>query len=671
MGIISSQIEVEQDQRQAGDDEEVDFRQDKLVHRNYDHEGEEWTRGPIQLRYDDNDDASTDGPETISGLAPPVAEDQRDVTNVPNTKKAAGKSPLRLRGGVGLSRTKAGPLHSSQSTRVRETRDNDDSATPADEGAIRLPNQSAGIKRSGSLGALDKRRVLGAPGALRRFSSMPGGRFKPPRPTAAALNALPIGNTGSSKASDGVVASLACGDDCSGKKRNSNGADSSCGCGSYTESDKLSTQERSQVVVPGWGSQGHHPVEYRESQLNFVTTAELRSSPMLARGSEGSKGNRDDVFTSKKRKISEAWDVGRGVSRGEESEEGSPNARTNVAVDGTNEVAVAGGEKERLGVKNDSPEKYSRKDQVDAGREAREANPAVDMVTGEDSTLKLVGQRGREGGGMVETTADVERRWRGADERLYLAQRRAVSTLWGRGDGYKDGGKDKPVALAPELSKVSPSPAVNARDRGECQIAPSMDQDCSDTIARPGATPSEVLSQGSRKRNCAETRLEGDGNCSQGVETTPPGDTGSNFPLSNPPSAMAGSDNLSPRSDHSCVPPLGQRTPTVWMKRSKARYGTPVRLPGSDQQKWDMMEDEQSSHSPRFSGGASGDCSPDQQRLSGFSPSIPRSSGVLMLRPREKAPDPALCAKALMELGIPQVGVWTVRFPLAGEKAVG
>lgn len=658
VGIISSQIEVEQDQRH-GDEEEVDNRQDDLVHRSSDLEEEEWTRGPIQLRYDDNDQVSTDGHETISGLPPPLDEDQQD-----ETKKGAGKSPLRLRGGVGLSRTKSGPLHSSQSTRGRETRDIDDSATLADQETIHLPNQSAGIKRSGSLGSLDKRRVLGVPGALRRFSSMPGGRFKPPRPTVAALNALPIGNTGGCKASDGVVAS----NDCSERKRNSDGADSSFGCGSDTESDKLSTRERSQVVVPGWGSQGHHPVEYRESQLNFVTTAELRSSPTLARRSEGSRGNGDGIFTGKKRKISEAWDVGRGASRGEESEERSPNSRTNIAVDGTKEIA--GEEKERLGVENDSPGKESEVNQVDGGREAREAYPDVEMVTGNDSMQKLVGQRGREGDGIVETTADVERRWRGADERLYLAQRRGVSTLWSRGGDNNDGGKDEPVALASELSKVLPSSAVNARDRGgagdrgECQIASAMNQDGSDTLARLDATPSEVLSQGSRKRNCAETRLEGDGNCSQGVDTNPPGVPGNNLPLSNPLSAMASSDNLSPCSDHSCMPPLGQRTPTIWMKKSKARCGTPASLQENDQQQWDMMEDDHSSHSPRFYGGGS----PNQQRLSGFTPSNPRSceynSGVVILRPREKAPDPTMCAKALTDLGIPQVGVWTARFPL-------
>lgn len=697
VGIISSQIEVEHDQGQGDDephdDEEVDGRLDELVQRDFDHNDDEWTRGPIQLRYDENDEASTDGhgvgeDETLSGLAPPLADDQQVETSVPNTEKATGKSPLRLRGGVGLSRTKTGPLDSLQSARVHETRDKeDDSATPADQGAIRLPNQSAGIRRSGSLGALDKRRVLGAPGALRRVASMPSGRFKPPRPTVAALNALPIGDSGGCKASDGVATSRACGDGCSEKKRNLNGADSSCGCGfsrsgSDTESDKPSTQDRSQVVVPGWGSQGHHPVEYRESQLNFVTTAELRASPTLARGSESSKESGDNNFTRKRRKISEARNVGRGAGKGEETGERSPSAASNTAVDVANEVAC--GEKERLGIKNDSREKDPEVYQIDGGEEAREAYPAVDTVTGENSSAKVLGQRGRGGDGMVETTTDVERRWRGADERLRLAQRRVVSTpslLRGRGDDCNDGAKEEAVALAPEISRVLPSGALNARGRGES----SVDQDGSDAIARPADTLGEVLSQGIRKRNCAETRLEGGGNSSQGVETTPRGVTRNSLPDSTPSSALARGDNLSPCSDHSCIPPLGQRTPAVRMKR--ARYDTPASLHESQQQ-WDecdLMEDERSSHSPRVSlasEGAPRDDSSDQQRLSGFTPSIPRSceynSGVVILRPREKAPDPAMCAEALMELGIPQVRVYTVTFTptcmdrfYAGEKAIG
>ena len=723
-------MEVEQDQRHNDDkltrdgmdviredSEEQEEEQD--VEHNHDRSDEEWTRGPIQLRYDDEESCdekvtggheSADGEEALPSLPIPNAEDQPVETSDPTSGESAGKSPLRLRGGVGLSRAKARPRHPlQQPTTARETRS--DSSKPPDQGAAdsTLNSQPTGMRRTVSWGPLDKRRTLGLPGAVpQRASSMPSGGFKPPRP--ATVSTLPIGDARiSSSTTEG-------GDGRPERKRKLSDAESSAdgsfaisatntiNGGSDTEDDdKPNTQDRrSQVVVPGWGSQGHHPVEYLESQLSFVTTAALRSSPNVARGSgSAATGTNRSVAGASKRQTIPG-------DRGARSP-GDATSGKGFVVGEAEALSLnerVGGEEGRSEGDTAYDAKDSEESHDDPGQRAEEASLALAVVASieEDSTLKA-GKvcTGTESG--VGAT-DVASRWRGADKRLRLAQRKGNSSTRSLLDGRRDDGcndcnSEVKCEGEPPVSRAKASPSGVSREhegkKGNEQNAESSGtrNGLGALVTPRSASPAvhhQELSEGHPQKQqrgcCAETprqaggRFEGGGGSSVSgrLEVTSRETTTRSSPLHAGSAArvvatptplsplVLAEKQLSPDSDHSDMPPLAQQTP-AW--RINARHGgAPTNLRGSGRQ-WDgdRTGSEHSPLSPRTlltPGEASTTCSTNQERLSGFTPPIPpnpqrpqhrkNSSGTVTLRPREEAPDPAMCTEALAKLGVPQVG---------------
>ncbi|CAM9581068.1 unnamed protein product [Scytosiphon promiscuus] len=686
--IICSQVEVEQDQAALGPNQE-----------NY--------QKPRGRR-----------PRVDAG----AAETEREV----GAREQGSESPLRLRGGVGLARTKTKPPPRPS----RPPSDPDQAGTsapligdgsgPGSGAGGEGEDPPAGSKRPAPPpGTLAKRRApLGAPGGLRRSSSvLGGGGFKPPRllPTTASSvatgdEAAGAGDGGGEDSGSGnAAAAAASAGDKGGRSAGRDSPKSAVSAGespadddsdggngsSDTQEEESNKDERSQVVVPGWGSQGHHPVEYSESQLSFITTSQLRASPKLARARGGTTANETSAPESvgtptKKQRISGA----EGSARSESVESAprlSPSKAEEGGRKGEDSRAAAGA---ALGLRGGAT------DRLRSDTPPREKEPASEVGAGSQDKGRAVSQPPEQPGrvvsgdalgppagksGISEERGDVESRWRGADARLRQAQKRGTpSPPAPRRPSTGSGEVGVPRATDRGLRRMPPSyPASVPRP-----TTPSNEPETA--LNESGAVGRRRSQAGDSASSSPPVGLSHTGPpldtppCGEGGATETPvgGIHGAPATAVSQPDGTTGASRLSPAGvaaadDNSDMPPLGQPSPGLLDTATGVGGGgggaaaSPT-VSGT----WSGGEQESrnnhrgSAESPRptpggfflTTGSGSAAESPSRERFSEFTPPTPRPRpgagprlGTVVLRPIEAAPDPAVCAAAMSRLGIPQV----------------
>ena len=752
MDIICSQVEIEQDQAALNPDVAVGNPMEVI-----DEEEEEeetgtmtteaprnagWTRGPTQLKYDDDDDdvggeeddENNGGNEDDEMSQAADQEEQPSEAGEAGANDSGGKAPLRLRGGVGLPRTKAKSVRPTRSATAPEPT----SSVPrpggsTESGGVATP--AAGNKRPAP--ALDpptrRQAPLRAPCGLRRSVSTPGGTvgggFKPPRPLYTAVKLAAVDQVGAagSAAGDGdgdgdsagspsvddplrlgsleSLKTAAAPESSAGDGGSDDGDD-----GSDTQEESSNTEERSQVVVPGWESQGRHPVEYRGGHLSFVSTTQLRTSPSLARGLGGRTGSETSGTGSvgavrKKQKVCE--EEGGGSDGSADNEPAVCRAASGIldgggtrgdAADSKPSSALAAGNMVKA-PGSDTPSFGQESHNVDGGHLDIPPRADVDARQGQ-STDNARNSPGSSSSGAV----NFEGRFRRADARLGLAtttrgtrsplQRRALGeSAYG---SVNDTTFSSPMVFARKESGAAPEKA------GADQLGVRTGQ-VRDSNFRP--SPSVGVA---RTQDSLEAPWRGQG---QGQETEPAGGRLPNtdqrdndsYVSSSPASASAATAGLasptpplppasdwgrspatplSAQSDSSGMPPLGQPSPgllTAATRDAAAAAGVGSGggggggLPGAGSGGQRNVRDKgaASKKSPSTpggfflsAGGGSTAASPARGRFSGFTPPTPgpregsRRSGTVVLRPFERppAPDPAMCAAAMSRLGVLQVG---------------
>lgn len=737
--IICSQVEVEQDQAAQNPDAAVGDPMDVIDEEEEEDEGTikteaprnaGWTRGPTQLRYDDDlDDENDDANEEETSQAADQ-EDQPTEAGEAGANDAGGKGPLRLRGGgLGLPRAKA--------KSVRPTR----SATaPEPSSSVPLPGSSsesgggastAGSKRPApTLDSLTKRQApLRAPGGLRRSRSTPGGTggggFKPPRALSTAVNLATIGQVGATGRADGARgdgdgASTPTGDGSprSGARESlkvaaAAAAESSAGDGdsndenssSDTQEGSSNTEERSQVVVPGWESQGRHPVEYRGGRLNLVSTSQLRTSPNLARGIGGRTASEASETGSvgsarKKQKVFEDEGDGRGGGADGESAVSQAAAgmldgrgvRSGAADSRPSDTLVAGDAVEASGLGTPSLGRESQN--VDGGFLGIPPRAEVDARQGQGRD-----DRRDSPGGSGTETVDIEGRFRRADARLGLtptrptpspSQRHAFATS--AHGSVNNTTSSYPVSSVDQGSGATPRKA--GADQVEVGVLTDQVRGSTSGSSPPVGTAPTQDSLEAPWRGQGQEAEPAEGSLLDtadhrdydlGISSSPLSASAlaaaSGLPTPTPPLPPASDWGRSPatplsaQSDSSDMPPLGQPSPglltTATRDAAAAAGGGGLSGAGSSGGQRGVGDkggaSERSPSTPgRFflsAGSGSTAGSPARGRCSGFTPPTPRpreggrGSGAAVLRPPERppAPDPAVCAAALSRLGVPQV----------------
>ena len=209
----------EEEKEEGGEEEEEELEHEEEEEEELEHEKDE-------------DEEEKEGAEEEDG-------DQGEGKEEPGRH-----SPLRLRGGAGPPPNNLKPPRPSRSA----------TAPGSPRASTETANSQTGAKRPAPWsGTPAKRQAPRPPGGLRRSSSMPGGRFRPPRRSTVNPAAAVGTGTVTCHAEDSVSAEGAVGD--------SSGHVGSARSGSDTEGDEENSnkEERSQVVVPGWGSQGSPP----------------------------------------------------------------------------------------------------------------------------------------------------------------------------------------------------------------------------------------------------------------------------------------------------------------------------------------------------------------------------------------------------------------------------
>lgn len=666
-----------------------------------------WTRGPIQLQYDDDGNTGEeDRSDQDTGHASVTdADNQPAGPGNADPETSGDNAPIRLRGGAGLPRTKAKPPRPSRSATAPEPRRDrsQSTVTGSSTDGDGITSRTVGVKRAApprgaSSGVLAKRQMpRAAPGGLRRSSSMPGGSFRPPRQAVAAADRAASGGGGS--AGETTVGAAESGDLGLARREMPRGAagDSSTDGGSETEEEDSGREERSQVTVPGWGSQGHHPVEYSESQLSFVTTAELRASPILSRGgaedeeSEASGKHRSIASDSKGTRL--FGDEGRSCEAGsaladmdlQDGTSGSVSAVDGRKYSGEHDEQTAFA---RRGSQVESPSLENDLSVSSFGEEGQASSQDIEVGAAAEAVRTDIERNNTEKG--ITTGTEVEIRWQGADARLRLARARGSSPALSRllqansdgGKGQVEGGTD----MSASTSRASPwmrqksklerteggrSPSGAA---GDCLNVHTMQQSAITTNKTPVGVASARFSPETTPRRRPFLQEE-TGELSQHVDTPNRGEAADDHPVPGvihtptPPSPPAldwgrsPAAPLSAHSDQSDMPPLGQRSPALQIPvtdsasahaRSSAVWENPQ----------DGTGEAPSSLNPRLlntpgSGSVAG--SPATERLSGFTPPTPRpprgvEAGTVVMFPRETAPDPTKSATALARLGVPQVG---------------
>lgn len=604
-------------------------------------------------------------------------------------------SPLRLRGGAGPPRKNLKPPRPSRSATAPESsRDSTETALP-----------STGAKRPASWsGTPARQQALRPPGGLRRSSSMSAGGFRPPRPstttnlTAPGTDTIAAGAGGSLSAGGGVGGGSGHGD--------------STQSGSDTEGDDENSnkEERSQVVVPGWGSQGHHPVEYSGSQLSFITTAQLRTSPTLTRGRGGGGGVEElgtvEAGTSKRQKLHGEEERTGAVS--DDVAESAPIASpVPPGASGGGAVGDAACPTPALppaACSSDPPalgERLLEQEPMLGVISAQEgmsvSSPAIEMGLAPESAQEIAEQHSVAHTDTGE--AAVKSRWRGADARLRLAQERDNSPHFSRraqasskgGDGeskwaggstgasYSSDAVDQEEDADGEMQEASSARSDQPNLRKSQDVAatsgatsPSLDR-TRDSLETPRRHPHKPKETGSSPRAPDTSRQSIATAPSPTVAVTP------GFPASTPTSPPALDFGRSPafplsaHSDQSDLPPLGQPSPALRAVASSGAYSSDGRqgeVDGAPESSPFSSRGLPASRSGLMTG------SPMVESLSALTPPIPRPrgrrSGPVVLRPCEEAPDPRTSVAALSRLGVPQVSCASVsvRISVVGDLAV-
>ena len=683
-----------------------------------------WTRGPTQLQYDDDEEEEED--ESRTKLTPvadegeqetemdqPIEEDEEEGEQEEEPgageeeeeeeeeaeeeeeeigeeqeqeeggggrEKSGQMSPLRLRGGAGPSSKNLKPPRPSRSVTAPEpSRDSAETVNPP-TGAKRPVPWS---------GAPAKRQAPRPPGGLRRSSSMSAGGFRPPRPsTATSLAAVGVGI-------GAIAAGAADSSSADGAVGGGSGHGGSAQSGSDTEGDDKDSnkEERSQVVVTGWGSQGHHPVEYSESQLSFITTTQLRTSPTLARGRGVGTGVEEvgtvEVATGKRQKLRGEGDR---TCANSGDVAGSAPLASPVPVGASGGGAVGGTAcptpaRSPAACASDPPalderllEQELKIRVVSAKGDMPASSSVIEMELAPESAQEIAEQNNAACNDTGE--AAVKNRWRGADARLRLAQERGSSPHFSR--RAQASGKDEDVKKKWAGGSTGASCSSDAVDReedadGEVQEASSSRSDqpsvrtlqglattsgatsssldrAGDSLETPRRHPEQPKETGSPPRAPNTSR--------QGV-TTAPSPTSAvtpGFPASTPTSppmldfGHSPTFPLSAHSDQSDLPPLGQPSPALRNVASSGAYSSDGRLG-----KLDGARDNSSLSSGGLPASRSGLMagSPVVECLSALTPPISRPRGrpsrEVVLRPCEEAPDPQASVAALSRLGVPQV----------------
>lgn len=494
VGIIASQVELEQLERDQmrGDRDtqrvnpmgviEEGGGEDEQQEEHEEDDGgvmsdDEWTRGPIQLQYDDASDPEVATAEQYPAVRAVTNDSEPgDNSDDADENSAADKSPLRLRGGVGLPRSKA--IRSAQPTAqgALSERRNTSSLPPAatgehggssdagdippaqtmDQRPSPPPSHGGAAQNSGVQAAKRQTPLLRAPSRLRRSTSITGGSFKPPRPaggcrqisgavdeSAPLLIAIPGDHPQQPPTRDEPQRGLSeMSEADEAAEGNSDGEDSS------------DREERSQVVVPGWGSQGHHPVEYSEGQLSFIPTSQLRTSRSLVGGRSGSavadnEPENASGLSSKRQKV--LGEDGRSYSSGSMDNPGHGDTtslgddRGGAAAGSTTKAPrkSAVGRETKLAL-SDTPS-FEEDYEFDFGSTQQDKKSAATLVAAAHTAAAAEGagkghssvqpteeerrcdeedthQENKTG----ERTEDVQSRWAGADARLRLAQARGM-----------------------------------------------------------------------------------------------------------------------------------------------------------------------------------------------------------------------------------------------------
>ncbi|CAM9121143.1 unnamed protein product [Ectocarpus fasciculatus] len=734
--IICSQVEVEQDQNAQSSNVVADHSMDAIMEEEEEEEEEEedggggramrttpprnrgdvdhrWTRGPTQLRYDDEVEGNHEGTE--GGRVDMEEEEEEEEEGV---RDSGTKGPLRLRGGVGLARAKPKPTRPSRAATAPEPSNSSaslpggSSSSPRNDPDMRSGNPSAGSKRPApASSALPKRRApLRVPGGIRRSSSMPGvvGSFKPPRLLSTATNLPTVDEAGSAGrcggGGDGSSGMGGDGNRCGGdngekspgfvhrepRKDNpaaAGGTDSADGDGSSdTQEEDSNKDERSQVVVPGWGSQGHHPVEYSESQLSFVPSAQLRVSPKPTRGMDARTDNDVSETESveaarKKQKVlgKEGYDRSDGKESDAARVSKAPAEQHGGGDNGVEDNSTKG--ESRSPSPPPRPKNPTQTEQpplyVGTGGETTQT-PALAPPRSEAGAQprQNTDARASPEGSSSAGESGVEGRWRGADARLRLAQTRGTpspSSHQARTDNNSSGGRrgiiGNPASGGPEFSPCSPLAPLALHQEPGTSLENDADQPRVCTNHAGGSARSSTSREGrTQAQDPPGTPLRRQGPANRGrtadsvpsapemaprcdnatgASCSPAGAVAAVFPTPTPPLlsptlyAAGRSPNtpLSAPSENSDIPPLGQPSPgfpATAATDAAAGSDTPLSdawsSGGQRTGRNNCGTEERPSPNPGadffLTSGSGSAASPARERFSGFTPPTPRPRGV-------------------------------------------
>ena len=649
----------EEEKEEGGEEEEEELEHEEEEEEELEHEKDE-------------DEEEKEGAEEEDG-------DQGEGKEEPGRH-----SPLRLRGGAGPPPNNLKPPRPSRSA----------TAPGSPRASTETANSQTGAKRPAPWsGTPAKRQAPRPPGGLRRSSSMPGGRFRPPRRSTVNPAAAVGTGTVTCHAEDSVSAEGAVGD--------SSGHVGSARSGSDTEGDEENSnkEERSQVVVPGWGSQGHHPVEYSESQLSFITTAELRTSPNLARvrcnGAGVEEVRMDEVGTSKRQKVRGEGDR---VSAASSDVAGNAPIAPHAPAEGSGGDAVdsacAAPVRSPASCASDPPpldghflEQESMLGVVSAKEDTSVAPPGNEMKLAPEPAQEIGGKHNAQHNAADADTGEaaVKSRWRGADARLHLAHVRGNSPTFcrqaqtrGKGgdvkkwEGFSAGASCSFAAVGREAGEDGGMQDTSSTRSDQPSIGTQQDVAMTSDVTPSGLDEREysLETPRSRPRQSKETRSSPRApSPSRQLVVTAPSPTAAvtpGFPSltpASPPSLDFGRSPafpLSAHSDQSDIPPLGQPSPALLNVASSgacSNDGLQCDLDGAPDNSSLNSRGRLTSRSGLMTG------SPAVESLSSLTPPIPRPRGrpsaTIVLYPCAEAPDPKASVAALSRLGVPQVGAPT------------
>lgn len=379
-------------------------------------------REPIQLEYDES--SNENGSLVEEDLVVIAGDtDQEEDGNGVQDECAPDGSPLRLRGGVGPRTTQeinAAAARSHSTSSLLDSSDDGNAPAQAQQGS---------------------RQILEAREVLRTTS---GSRsLKHPR------NATWVGERA-------AVSMESTGTDSVRRRINSpekRGADS--------EDEKTaveSVERSSQVVIPGWVSQGHHNVEYSGSKLNFVSTSQLHTSPSLARGRRtfaGSEAESEAGIPRKKKRLLDDEGRSDGMKDVTSGASGCSRSAAPAASDvNLQEITFDAGR--QLGSHVPAVKEHGKLN-VQSSTGATRETLFTDSRAGQEEPKAMVENTD-------ETKKYVKSRWASADERLRLARARGARLpLAHQSRNNRGKGKSREILRLPSQGESNVGPAAPLR----------------------------------------------------------------------------------------------------------------------------------------------------------------------------------------------------------------